>query len=104
MDNLQIFSDGSGYKGRIGAAVVIPAIGQVLQYKLSRDTRDTVFEGELIGILLSLKLTETHPAARRVLIALDNQAAIQALQNNSPQPLHYILNEIHATIHRLKCR
>jgi Reverse transcriptase-like len=104
MDNLQIFSNGSGYKSCNGAAAVIPATGQVLQYKLSRSTRHTVFEGELIGMLLALKLMETHSAARTVLIALDNQAVIQALRNNSPQPLHYILNEIHTTIHRLKRR
>jgi ribonuclease HI len=104
MDDIQIYSDGSGYKSNIGAAAVVPATGHALRYRLGKDTKHTVFEGELIGVLLALKLIETHRTARTALIALDNQAAIKALCNNVSQPSQYILDDIHATVRRIKHR
>ncbi|KAF8582192.1 hypothetical protein K439DRAFT_1268140, partial [Ramaria rubella] len=73
---LQIFTDGSGYKGHIGAAAVALHKDEHLQYCLSRETKHTVFEGELVGILLALQMIDKSPTAKTVLIALDNQSAI----------------------------
>ena len=83
MDDIQIFSDGSGSKGNIGAAAVTLQDGPALRHRLGKDSKHTVFEGEIIGVILALSILETHSAA---LIALDNQAVIQALQNNRSQP------------------
>lgn len=41
------------------------------------ESKHTVFEGVLVGILLAPTLLENQPHAKTVLIALDNQAAIQ---------------------------
>jgi len=41
---------------------------------------------------------------KSILIALDNQATIIALQSNQPQPSHYILDEIHVAIQWLWSR
>ena len=86
LDDIQILSDGSGYKGNIGAAAVTPQDGQALQYRLGKESKHTVFKGEITGVILVLSLLEAHPAAKSALIALDNQAIIQALQNNRTQP------------------
>jgi ribonuclease HI len=74
----------------------------VLRFRLRKETKHTVFEGELVGILLALTLLGKHPTASTALITLDNQAAIQALQNDHAQPAQYLLDEIHTTIHRIK--
>jgi RNase H len=55
-----------------------------------------------VGIILALKMLDTRPALRSVLIALDNQAVIQALQNNRTQPTQYLLDNVHVAILRLK--
>jgi ribonuclease HI len=104
MDDIQIYTDGSGYKGNIGAAAIIPETGAALRCKLGKETKHTVFEGELVGILLALTLLEKNPLASTALITLDNQAAIQALQNDHAQPAQYLLDEIHATILKMKRR
>jgi ribonuclease HI len=104
IDDVHIYMDGSGYKGYIGAAAIIPRTGEALRFKLGKETRHTVFEGELVGIILTLTLLEKHPPAGTAMIALDNQATIQALQNNYTQPAQYLLDEIHTMIHRMKRR
>jgi hypothetical protein len=102
IDEIQVFTDGSGYAESIGAAAVIPGTDHTLKYRAGSDDRHTVFEGELIGILLALQFPSHFPAATSLFIALDNQAAIKALINNNPQPGQRILDEIHRTIALLK--
>ncbi|KIJ22827.1 hypothetical protein M422DRAFT_276688 [Sphaerobolus stellatus SS14] len=103
-DELHIFSDGSGIEGHIGAAAITTPSRERLRLHLGTDDEHTVFEGELVGVLLGLELIGRFPNARTVLIALDNQAAIRALCSNKPQPGQYLLDEIHDHIHRLKMR
>ena len=102
INNIQIYMDGLGYKGNIGAAAIIPKTGASLRFNLGKETRHTIFKGELIGILLALTLLEASSLADTVLITLDNQAAIQALQGNHMQPSQYLLNEIHLAIHNIQ--
>lgn len=80
-DIIQIFSDGSGYRGGIGTAATLIRNGQdprTLRYHLGSDKDHTIHEGELIRLTLAVHLlaTErniTYPAS----ILVDNQAAIQ---------------------------
>ena len=51
-----------------------------------------------------LSILETHPAAKSALIALNNQAVIQALQNNRSQPAQHLLDYVHVFIWQLKCK
>ena len=92
MDKVQVFCDGLGLKGSIGAATVVmtPPEGPHLQYLLGKDTVHMVFESELVRLLLALQLLHRYPNARMALIALDNQAAIAALTNRPSQPGQYI--------------
>ena len=60
---------------------------------LGKDMAHTVFESELVRLLLSLQLLCRYPNARMALIALDNQAA--ALTNRPSQLGQYIVNVIH---------
>ncbi|CAG8624840.1 14744_t:CDS:2, partial [Acaulospora colombiana] len=101
-DDIMVYSDGSGFDGQIGAAAVMYRNGRLtkhLQYHLGPITEHTVYEGELIGILLALELLKTIRARRpKVHINLDNQAAIISTLTNRPQPAHHILDEIITTI------
>ncbi|KAF8579719.1 hypothetical protein K439DRAFT_1297116, partial [Ramaria rubella] len=56
IDDLQIYTDDSGYKGHIGTLAVDLNSDEHLQYHLGKEARHTVFEGELVGVLLTLQL------------------------------------------------
>ena len=104
IDDLKIFSDGSGEGDNIRAAAVIFNIEGHLthHYHLGSITEHTVFEGELIGVLLALNLIWHHPNNTQVLIGLDNQSAIRALMSNKKQPGQYIIDAIHKELRNLK--
>ena len=58
-EDVQIFTDGSGYQGGIGAAAVLRRRGKperALRYHLGSDKHYTVFNGEQIGMLLGVEL------------------------------------------------
>ena len=97
---IRIYSDGSGYKGGIGAAAMLYQGNRVidtLHYYLGPDTEHTVYEGKVVSITLGFymfyklncQLTET------VLIGLDNQVELKALNNQCLKPGHYLLNKVH---------
>lgn len=106
MDNLKIFLDGSGIDGKIGAAATIFNLSNkpTLHYHLEMDKKCTVFEGKTIEVLLLVHLVQIHIRTlnchiRSVLIALDNQPAISALELNQKQPAQYLLDAVHDEIH-----
>ena len=102
---LRIYTDRSGQQGTIGATAIL-FINRIkmseLHYQLGTDKQHTVFEGELVAILLGLHLArehiETHP---NISISIDNQAAIKSLSNNKPQPAQYIIDKVKTTIREL---
>ena len=58
-EDIQIFTDGSGYHGGIGAAAVLRRRGKrekILWYYLSSQEHYTVFNGKQIGMLLGVEL------------------------------------------------
>jgi ribonuclease HI len=104
---VRIYSDGSGYKGGIGAAAVLFENGirkKTLKYSLGPDTEHTVFEGEVIGVLLGIHLANASALARSgsvpVSISLDNQATIASLNNQKPRPSQTILDWIHDALEK----
>jgi len=80
-EEIQIFTDGSGYHGGIGAAAVLRRRGKpekILRFHLGSDEHHTVFNGEQIGMLLGLELLRRERNVRTVYMGVDNQAAILA--------------------------
>jgi len=90
-EEIQIFTDGSGYQGGIGAAVVLRRRGKperVLRYHLGSDKHYMVFNGEQVGMLLGVELLNRERYIRSVYMGIDNQAAIQATTAFSPSSSH----------------
>jgi ribonuclease HI len=83
LESIQIFSDGSALKGKVGAAAVLFIKGrhiQTLHYHLSQGTQHAVHEAEMVGLLLELHMLNTRKGRGAVaMISMDNQAAIKAL-------------------------
>ncbi|KAG8870013.1 hypothetical protein FRB98_002007, partial [Tulasnella sp. 332] len=103
-DDIKVFSDGSGLNGHIGAAAITTGpTNTTLRYYLGRDSAHTIFEAELVGILLALHIiAHCPPRTRSALIALDNQAAIEAVRDNRAQPGQQTIQEIHRMTAKLR--
>jgi ribonuclease HI len=102
---VRVYSDGSGYQGQIGGAAVLYVNGQrstSAQLHLGPDTEHTVYEGEIVGIILASHLLKECKEARRssndISISLDNQSSITALTNQETKPSHDLLDAAHKAI------
>jgi ribonuclease HI len=104
-DELVVFTDGSGYEEGVGAAAwCMDKNGQahIRRWYLGSAADHTVFEGEVVGAILAMDIAKTTPRhSNRLVILLDNQAAIQALHANRPQPGQYLLRTFHAQLNSL---
>lgn len=88
--NVRVYLDGSMYRGGVGATASLyigSRLKASLTYFLGPDTKHTMYEAELVGVLLNLYLllSLSHRLHNPV-IGLDNQAAIIALLSNKPSP------------------
>lgn len=105
--NICIYTDGSGFEGKVGAGAVIyrnSVRRGKLQYRLGELMKHTVYEGELVGLNLGTELLRKESRISEVSIYTDNQAGIQALDSFKPTPGHYLADEFLIEISRIKCR
>lgn len=103
-DRHKFYTDGSGYKGAIGAAAVMTELEQqegALRIRLGTVEEHTVYEGEAIGILLALHMASKQCNLQRFTIFTDNQAAIRATTNSAASNGHHIFDEIDKAIRRI---
>jgi ribonuclease HI len=102
---IMIYTDGSGYKGQIGASAILFTNGRrtaELQYRLGPITEHTVFEGELVAIILGLHLAHSITGTRTCInLSIDNQATIKMLDKNNPQPAQYLIDKIKSDVNNL---
>jgi ribonuclease HI len=98
-ESVRVYTDGSSHSGKVGAAAVLCRPGRpdrVLRAHLGKDEHHTVYEAELVGILLGLHLIKTERKCRRVkcVVSADNQAAVQALRTELTRPGQHLAAEI----------
>jgi len=107
-DAIQIFSDGSGYNGGIGAAAVLLREGQeprTLRYHLGSDEEHTVYEGEMVGLTLAIHLLATErQASYPASILVDNQAAIRNGENGNMIGNSFLTDQLDRITKRLARR
>src|SRR6266702_4756810 len=66
-EKVKIYSDGSAQNGKVGAAAVLVRPGKkprTLHYHLGTTEHHTVFEAELVGLILGLHLIKTEKTSR----------------------------------------
>jgi len=101
LDDVCIYSDGSGQNGNIGGAAILRRKGHTvksIQMHLGKDTDHTVYEGEVIGLILAIELLKNTQRPQLVSLALDNQAAIRASVTSKPGPGQYLWNAFHTNL------
>ncbi|KAG2341735.1 hypothetical protein BDR05DRAFT_949552 [Suillus weaverae] len=98
-EDIHIYLDGSAIDDGVGAAAVLMR-GEVeieaLRFHLSLVKNHTIYEGELVGMILVVELLRRE-AERRDSMALgaDNQAAIRAMQAFNSKSGHYLMDIFH---------
>ncbi|KAJ7593221.1 hypothetical protein C8J56DRAFT_1045686 [Mycena floridula] len=100
-----IFTDGSGYQARVGAAAwsssqTAPNGEVSRRLYIGRDIHYTVFQAEIIGAILGLDIILSTPRLTKAAILIDSQAAIKAIRNRSPGNI--LVREFYRKLRRLK--
>ena len=94
-----IYTDGSGFENKIGAAAVLVKNGVVkksLCYCLGTDSDHTVYEAEAVALTLGLHLLKgTRETIEEVTIGMDNQAVLMGMANQKSKAGHYLMDRIH---------
>ena len=83
--SVKIYADGSSIDGGVGVAAVLfvnDTAWQSLQHYLGSEKHHTVYEAELVGLILAAALLQQLEFLEDLSIAIDNQAAIKATTNH----------------------
>ena len=64
----------------------------------------TVYEAELVSILLAALLLRQEGCSQDMEIGIDNQAVIDALNINKPIHGHYIVDEAHKLLKKVRLK
>ena len=101
----RVFTDGSDVDGGVGATAILFKDGQrcgTLKFHLGASSSHTVYEAELVGIILAAHLLKVERGGQEAEISVDSQAAMDALNLNKPAPSHYLVNEAHKMLKAVK--
>ena len=96
--HVQVYLDGLGLEGMVGAVAVLFRDGQevwTIRYQLGPLTCHTTYGAEVVGVILAAELINRECAAHTATIRLDNQAVIQVLGGCSAKLAQYLLDLVH---------
>ena len=105
VEEVQIFTDGSGHKGVIRATATLRRQGRpdnlFLHFHLGSDHHYMVYNGEQVGILLGLNLRLGERNVPSVYMGVDNQAAILATTGTHAHSGHSLTDTFIALLDRV---
>ena len=104
-EEIKVYSDGSLHNGKVGAAAVLYRKGKrkkSLRIKLGSAMEHTIFEAELVGLILALQLIKTEKRGKvSCAIGTDSQAAVKALHSELTKPGQHLAAEFLAIANKL---
>ncbi|KAG2113217.1 uncharacterized protein F5147DRAFT_771067 [Suillus discolor] len=108
-EELRVYSDGSAIDGGVGGAAVMMEGNRMLResrFYLGKADTHMVYEGEVVGMILAVKLFEAELKSRgggnrTMALGVDNQAAIKALLLFWSKCSHYLINKFHDNLRSL---
>jgi ribonuclease HI len=103
-EEIRVYSDGSAIDGGVGAAAILMRDGEVkdeLRFYLGKDSEHTVYEGELVGMILAVELIRRAGGGESMALGVDNQAAIRATKAFNSQPGHHLMDTFHDSLREI---
>ena len=101
-----IFTNGSSTSGKVGVAASLYVDFThvvTLQYHLGKDTEHTVFEAEVVGLILAARLLlSRNEATFPATIFVNNQAVIRSGVHPTAKPGHYLLLHFRKLVRHLQ--
>jgi ribonuclease HI len=98
MEKIKVYSDGSAHNGEVGAAAILKREGKpdrVLKLHLGTTEQHTVYEAELVGMIMGLHLIKTEWTGRHACVLnVDNQAALVAIRTDLNKPGQHLAEEV----------
>ncbi|OAX30731.1 hypothetical protein K503DRAFT_818508, partial [Rhizopogon vinicolor AM-OR11-026] len=71
------------------------------RFHLGSEKEHTVYEGELVGMILAVELLREERARGTMALGVDNQAAIRATGAFNSKPGHYLMDLFHDDLRKL---
>ena len=100
---IYIYTDGSGIENHIGAAAYSPTTSTVAHDYLGKTDNANVYAAELTAIHLGVKMAgKSQEQYDKCYIYVDNQSAIQAIDNPKQQSGQYIIRNILQSLDELQ--
>jgi len=97
IDDIMVYSDGSGLKGNVGAVAVATHPSATnscrLQFQLGKSTDHMVFEAEVMGLTLAAELVRAEGYMESAEIGTDSQVAFQAMRNTRGTSGQHLLDK-----------
>ncbi|KAI0262976.1 hypothetical protein BGY98DRAFT_1167947 [Russula aff. rugulosa BPL654] len=98
VNKIQVFTDSLVTNDKVDAAVILTRSGndhRILHYHLGKASEYTIYDTELVGLSMGMHLIKTEKKVRHsTMLDVDNQAAINAIQNELSTPNHYIAKNV----------
>ena len=86
IEQIRVYSDGSAHRGKVGAAAILKRDGKldhILKLHLGTTKQHTVYEAELVGMIMGLHLIKTERRSKvKSILNVDNQAVLVAIKSN----------------------
>ena len=111
VEKIRVYSDGSAHDGLVGAAAILKRANKpdrILKMHLGTTEQHTVYEAELVGMIMGLHLIKTEKKNKtKCALSVDNQAALTAIKskmNKSGQHLAADLLQLAKQLTKSKSR
>jgi len=96
-EEIQVFADGLAIDRKVGVAAILTRAGSpphVLHLHMGPESKHTIHEAELVGILLAMHLISTEKyRSTTFVLGVDNQVALKAFQSTLRNPGHHLARE-----------
>ena len=106
--DIKIYTDGSSCEGGVGtAAVLMQGIWpvRIAQHHLGESTKHTIYKSECIGQILGLKMLQMLGQdlnRTEIMLAIDNQATLQAYDARKATPRSYLVEDARKLIKEIE--
>ncbi|OJA13431.1 hypothetical protein AZE42_10755 [Rhizopogon vesiculosus] len=103
-EGLRVYSDGPAVDGGVGGAAVLMRGDVVVREKrfhLGSGEKHTVYERELVGMILMIDLLREEGGKGTLVLSVDNQVEIKATRAFNSTAGHYLMDILHDDLPRL---